>query len=75
MKFCKKGDPVLVEGELEDRRFTGKDNEEKKMVCIRAKEVHFLSSKSSTDSKPPSQDDVAISPENREALNRILGRE
>jgi single-strand DNA-binding protein len=72
MKFCKKGDAVLVEGEIEDRRFTGTDGLEKKIVGIRARDVHFVSTKSTDHTDEPAVRENAVSAENREALNRLL---
>lgn len=61
MKTCKKGDPVIVEGRIEVRKFAGEDGTQHKYVNLVAKDVRFLSSKTSNvDEERPGNNEPEI---------------
>jgi single stranded DNA-binding protein len=78
LKSCKKGDSVLVEGELEDRRFTGDDGQKRKLVGIKASDVKFVNVKRNDDAA--TNDDTTyhgeplneIPKETSDAIKRLL---
>jgi single-strand DNA-binding protein len=73
-RSCKKGDSVVVEGELEDRRFTGDDGQKKKVVGIRAKDVRFVSVKVVEMPEEPKKFDNNVPAESKDALRNLLGK-
>lgn len=48
-KYLSKGSPVLVEGYLQTRTFTTKDNQNRKVTEIVANKVHFLEKNDSSN--------------------------
>lgn len=80
LKSCKKGDSVIVEGEIEDRRFVGDDGNKKKLIGIRAKDVRFVFNgkgkgdvTEEADQGNPAPDFQSdIPPDAREAIGRLL---
>jgi single-strand DNA-binding protein len=79
LKSCKKGDSVIVEGELEDRRFVGDDGAKKKIIGIRAKDVRFGFA-NKNDGKEESADETmrpktfsdGVPSEARSAISKLL---
>lgn len=53
-KFCLKGKKVLVEGEVKQDKFTGKDGVERRSFEVIAKNIEFLSSASDDGGGRPS---------------------
>lgn len=51
-KFIKKGDRLYVEGSIHYRTYTDKENIERKMTTITAKEIKMLSAKSEKSEAP-----------------------
>ena len=48
-KYFKKGDPILIEGSIQTRKYQDKDGNNRTAFEIVANNVHFVESKRSTD--------------------------
>lgn len=61
-KYVRKGDRLYIEGSLHYRTYTDKDNIERKVTTITAKELKMLSSKEQGSTTAPTQAPVSAQP-------------
>lgn len=57
-EYLQKGRPVLVEGDLVQRRWETQDGQKRSKVEIQSRDVQFLGSRSDSDRPKPSDGDV-----------------
>lgn len=75
MRTCRKGDPVLVQGRVEVRKFTDKEGNTRKYTNIVASDVRFLGTRPAEereDASASAPEFPGLDPKAAKALNKIL---
>lgn len=75
MKNCRKGDPVIIEGRVEVRKFAGENGENRKFVNLVARDVRFINMRHNeepTAEAPEESAPPAVSPDSAALLTQLL---